>query len=147
LAADTGGNDGPTDAAGVLVDGGTARRIQDGGSDPAEALASNNAHAALRAGNALLVTGPTGTNVNDLRVALVGPDKNGANGLLIRRLASLMAARDAPIPLRGERTLFMTFRRARRDQKAVAIPTSYTKSESAGFVERRASEECPSGKK
>lgn len=80
LAADTDGNDGPTEAAGGLVDGGTAQRIRDGGVDPAEALAANDAHAALGAGEALLVTGPTGTNVNDLRVALVGPDKNGANG-------------------------------------------------------------------
>jgi glycerate 2-kinase len=39
--------------------------------DPARALEENDARAALEAGGALLVTGPTGTNVNDLRVVLV----------------------------------------------------------------------------
>jgi glycerate 2-kinase len=71
LAADTDGHDGPTDAAGGLVDGATADAIRSGGIDPEKALANNDAHAALETGGALLVTGPTGTNVNDLRVALV----------------------------------------------------------------------------
>jgi glycerate 2-kinase len=71
LAADTDGNDGPTDAAGGLVSGATTDAIRDGGADPEDALANNDAHAALEAGGALLATGPTGTNVNDLRVALV----------------------------------------------------------------------------
>ena len=71
LAADTDGNDGPTDAAGGLVDGGTAARMREAGVDPAPALANNDARAALESAGALLVTGPTGTNVNDLRVVLV----------------------------------------------------------------------------
>src|ERR671917_279087 len=71
LAADTDGNDGPTDAAGGLVSGATANAIRGGGVDPEEALANNDAYRALEAGGELLVTGPTGTNVNDLRVALV----------------------------------------------------------------------------
>ncbi len=71
LAADTDGNDGPTDAAGGLVTGVTAGSIRENGVDPEEALANNDAYAALETGGALLVTGPTGTNVNDLRVALV----------------------------------------------------------------------------
>ena len=71
FAADTDGNDGPTDAAGGLVDGGTAAKIREAGVDPVRALANNDARAALEAGGALLVTGPTGTNVNDLRVVLV----------------------------------------------------------------------------
>jgi glycerate 2-kinase len=71
FAADTDGNDGPTDAAGGLVSGATARAVREGGIDPEEALARNDAHGALEAAAALLVTGPTGTNVNDLRVALV----------------------------------------------------------------------------
>ena len=77
FAVDTDGNDGPTDAAGGLVDGKTAQKIRDGGTEPAEALVNNDAYPALEAGGALLVTGPTGTNVNDLRVALVA---GGANG-------------------------------------------------------------------
>jgi glycerate 2-kinase len=71
FAADTDGNDGPTDAAGGLVTGETAEAIRKGGVDPSEALERNDAYPALKAGGALLVTGPTGTNVNDLRVALV----------------------------------------------------------------------------
>jgi glycerate 2-kinase len=71
LAADTDGNDGPTDAAGGLATGATAGSVRENGVDPEEALANNDAYSALRAAGALLVTGPTGTNVNDLRVALV----------------------------------------------------------------------------
>src|SRR5918995_5770417 len=71
FAADTDGNDGPTDAAGATVTGATAERIRDSGVDPEQALANNDSYAALEAGGALLITGPTGTNVNDLRVALV----------------------------------------------------------------------------
>ena len=71
FAADTDGNDGPTDAAGGLVDGGTMAKMREAGVDPARALEENDARAALEAGGALLVTGPTGTNVNDLRVVLV----------------------------------------------------------------------------
>jgi glycerate 2-kinase len=75
FAADTDGNDGPTDAAGGLVTGATARKVRESGVDPKEALENNDAHAALQAGEALLITGPTGTNVNDLRVALVSGDR------------------------------------------------------------------------
>jgi glycerate 2-kinase len=71
FAADTDGNDGSTDAAGGIVDGRTAQRIRDADLDPEGALAGNDSYAALEAGGALLDTGPTGTNVNDLRVALV----------------------------------------------------------------------------
>ncbi len=72
FAADTDGNDGPTDAAGGIVDGETARKMRGAGVEPSEALANNDSRAALDAGGGLLITGPTGTNVNDLRVALVG---------------------------------------------------------------------------
>jgi len=71
FSADTDGNDGSTDAAGGIVDGKTAQRIRDADVNPEEALAGNDSYAALEAGGALLVTGPTGTNVNDVRVALV----------------------------------------------------------------------------
>jgi hydroxypyruvate reductase len=73
FSADTDGNDGSTDAAGGVVSGATAQAIREGGTDPAEALSNNDSYAALEAGAALLVTGPTGTNVNDLRVALISP--------------------------------------------------------------------------
>ena len=71
FAADTDGNDGPTDAAGGMVTGGTARAIREGGPNPREALQNNDAYAALSAGGALLLTGLTGTKVNDLRMSLV----------------------------------------------------------------------------
>lgn len=71
FAVDTDGHDGPTDAAGGLVDGQTAAVIREGGVDPREALDDSDSHAALVAGDALIRTGPTGTNVNDLRVALI----------------------------------------------------------------------------
>jgi hydroxypyruvate reductase len=78
FAADTDGNDGPTDAAGGLVDGASAQKMREGGVDPIEALQNNDAYNALETARALLHTGPTGTNVNDLRVALVEePDSEG----------------------------------------------------------------------
>lgn len=74
LAVDTDGTDGPTDAAGGLVTGATASAIREAGTDPARALDENDAYAALEAAGALLKTGPTGTNVNDLRVVLLADD-------------------------------------------------------------------------
>lgn len=71
FAVDTDGNDGPTDAAGGLVNGETARMARAGGMDSVDALDRNDAYRALEAADALLFTGSTGTNVNDLRVALV----------------------------------------------------------------------------
>lgn len=72
FAVDTDGNDGPTDAAGGIVDGETARKMRESGVEPGDALADNASRDALRSAGALVETGPTGTNVNDLRVALVG---------------------------------------------------------------------------
>jgi len=71
FSADTDGNDGSTDAAGGIVDGKTAQKIREADVDPEWALADNDSYAALEADEALLETGPTGTNVNDVRVALI----------------------------------------------------------------------------
>ncbi len=71
FAIDTDGNDGSTDAAGGVVDGGTAAKIRESGREPATALAENDSYPALAAAESLVETGPTGTNVNDLRVALI----------------------------------------------------------------------------
>lgn len=71
FAVDTDGNDGSTDAAGGMVHGMTAQKIRGGGKTPVGSLADNDAYAALKVAEALILTGPTGTNVNDLRVALV----------------------------------------------------------------------------
>jgi hydroxypyruvate reductase len=70
LAAGTDGRDGPTDAAGAIVDESTWRRIADAGRDPAADLARHTSYAALDAAGALLRTGPTGTNVMDLAVGV-----------------------------------------------------------------------------
>jgi len=73
LAAGTDGVDGPTDAAGACVDGGTVARARARGFDPLAALAATDSHAILAAAGDLLRTGPTGTNVADLVVALRPP--------------------------------------------------------------------------
>ncbi|MCW5941547.1 MAG: DUF4147 domain-containing protein [Fimbriimonadaceae bacterium] len=69
LAAGSDGTDGPTDAAGALVDGGTVGRIRAAGLDPLACLRRHDAYPALRASGDLLFTGPTGTNVGDLVLA------------------------------------------------------------------------------
>ena len=66
------GTDGPTDAAGGMVDGDTARLLREAGVDIAEALGNNDAYHALKKVGGLIITGPTGTNVNDVAVALLG---------------------------------------------------------------------------
>jgi hydroxypyruvate reductase len=72
LAAGTDGTDGPTAAAGAVVDRSTRRRALDAGHDPEAALARNDAYAVLGATGDLLVTGPTNTNLLDLYLVL-GP--------------------------------------------------------------------------
>ena len=65
------GTDGPTDAAGGYADGDTLAELAEFGLDPAAVLADNDAYHALKAVNNLIITGPTGTNVNDIAVVLV----------------------------------------------------------------------------
>lgn len=72
LAAGTDGRDGPTDAAGAIVDGTTWETIARRGRDPARDLAEHNSHPALGAAGALLRTGLTGTNVMDLMIGVAG---------------------------------------------------------------------------
>ena len=70
LCLDSDGTDGPTDAAGGLADDLTAERAQAAGVDPDEALRRHAARDCLAALGDLVVSGPTGTNVNDLKIAL-----------------------------------------------------------------------------
>lgn len=65
------GTDGPTDVAGGYVDGRTCAALEAQGRRIADALDDNDAYHALRAVDGLLMTGATGTNVNDLTVLLV----------------------------------------------------------------------------
>jgi glycerate 2-kinase len=71
LCLDSDGSDGPTDAAGALVDDMTAAALAEAGVDAVAALAAHTAGAALTKSGDLMLTGPTGTNVNDLKIGLV----------------------------------------------------------------------------
>jgi glycerate-2-kinase len=71
VALGTDGTDGPTDAAGAIVDGDTMARAQRLGVDLDHALKRNNTYPALKRLRSHIITGPTGTNVNDLYLLLV----------------------------------------------------------------------------
>jgi glycerate 2-kinase len=64
------GVDGPTDAAGAIVDGQTVSRLRRHGADPRDHLRRRDAYPALRAAGALIFGGPTGTNVGDFVIGL-----------------------------------------------------------------------------
>lgn len=68
------GTDGPTDAAGGIVDGASLGRLREAGLSVDGVLRENDAYHALRAIDGLIFTGPTGTNVNDVAVALLAPE-------------------------------------------------------------------------
>lgn len=72
-ALGTDGRDGPTDAAGGIVDGGSAERMRAAGVDPEAALGDCDSYRALTASDDLVISGPTGTNVADLWI--VGTSK------------------------------------------------------------------------
>ena len=67
------GTDGPTDAAGGFVDGTTQEKLAAIGLSIHDVLSNNDAYHALQKVDGLIITGPTGTNVNDFAVALVRP--------------------------------------------------------------------------
>lgn len=69
----TDGVDGPTDAAGAIVTGGTMGDARDMGINPDQALGENDSYPLLDALDCLLKTGPTGTNLNDICLGLVYP--------------------------------------------------------------------------
>jgi len=89
LSAGTDGTDGPTDAAGAIVDGSTASRARAFGIDPVHYLDYNDSYVFFRRFDALsgnkshVITGPTGTNVMDLQIMLLekrgGPEKGPAH--------------------------------------------------------------------
>ncbi|MCL2767306.1 MAG: glycerate kinase [Synergistaceae bacterium] len=71
VSAGSDGTDGPTDAAGGVVDGDTAEKLRILGIDPKSALDNNDSYNALSAAGDLIITGPTGTNVNDISILLM----------------------------------------------------------------------------
>ncbi len=75
LSAGTDGTDGPTDAAGAIADGGSLARAAELGLDPVRYLADNDSYHFFEALGDLVQTGPTNTNVMDVRVLLVGKKK------------------------------------------------------------------------
>jgi hydroxypyruvate reductase len=72
LSAGTDGTDGPTDAAGAIADGDTLERAVAAGLKPRAALDGNDAYPFFERLSDLIITGPTRTNVMDVRLVLVG---------------------------------------------------------------------------
>ena len=70
LSGGTDGRDGPTDAAGGIVDSGSLKRMREAGVSTVDMLANNDSYHALQAAGDLLMTGATGTNVADLQVLI-----------------------------------------------------------------------------
>ncbi len=68
LSAGTDGNDGPTDAAGAIVDRKTISKAREKGIDPQEFLENNDSYTFFKETGDLFITGPTGTNVMDIQI-------------------------------------------------------------------------------
>ncbi len=73
LSAGTDGTDGPTDAAGAIVDGQTISVAKAKGLDPEEYLNNNDSYSFFKDIDGLFKTGPTGTNVMDLQIIIIEP--------------------------------------------------------------------------
>ena len=73
LSGGTDGRDGPTDAAGGMVDRNTIKRMTQTGLNPLELLENNDSYTALKTSDDLVNTGATGTNVADLQILLIQP--------------------------------------------------------------------------
>lgn len=71
LSAGTDGTDGPTDAAGAIVDGETIRKAKAAGMYPSKYLNNNDSYNFFKKTDSLLITGPTGTNVMDMQIMIV----------------------------------------------------------------------------
>ncbi|MBM4140288.1 MAG: glycerate kinase [Nitrospira sp.] len=71
LSAGTDGTDGPTDAAGAIVDGNTVSKAKSIGLNPEEYLMNNDSYNFLKKIDDLLITGPTGTNVMDIQIMVI----------------------------------------------------------------------------
>jgi glycerate-2-kinase len=74
LSSGTDGRDGPTDAAGGIVDSKTIARLNHAGIIPEDMLKNNDSYSALKKSQDLVMTGATGTNVADLQILLIQPE-------------------------------------------------------------------------
>lgn len=74
VSMDTDGTDGPTDLAGAIVDGSSLPRARKSGLDLGQALRNHNVAPVLQILGESILTGHTGTNINDLKVILVSPN-------------------------------------------------------------------------
>ena len=70
----TDGVDGPTDAAGAIIDGSTLKRARQLGLDPEKYISNNDSHSFFSKLGDLIYTGATGTNVNDVSVIITLKD-------------------------------------------------------------------------
>jgi glycerate-2-kinase len=75
LSAGTDGTDGPTDAAGAIVDSASLANARNLGLDPDTYLDNNDSYNFFKKIDSLLMTGPTGTNVMDVQIILIEPHK------------------------------------------------------------------------
>ncbi len=73
LSAGSDGTDGPTDAAGAIVDGETTVKAKKMGIDPKVYLENNDSYNFFKKVGGLLITGPTGTNVMDIQIMIIKP--------------------------------------------------------------------------
>ena len=71
LSGGTDGTDGPTDAAGAIADSKTVERARNKGLDPLDHLRRNDAYPFFQSLGDLVITGPTRTNVMDVRITFV----------------------------------------------------------------------------
>ncbi len=71
VSAGTDGTDGPTDAAGAVVDGQTIEKACKIGLDPDSFLENNDSYTFFKHTGEILITGSTGTNVMDIQVILI----------------------------------------------------------------------------
>jgi hydroxypyruvate reductase len=95
LVAGTDGRDGPTDAAGAIVDGATWSSIAAKGRNPSADLAAHDAYHALDAAGALLRPGLTGTNVMDIVIGVCGESVSGTRTGVSGRGKSVSGKRKA----------------------------------------------------
>ena len=133
LAADTDGRDGSEDNAGAFVTPDTLARARAAGLDPRAALAATTPTACSPRLDDLLVTGPTLTNVNDLRAILVAPrNESAAARRTVTRRHQHGYARPRARDIDGSTTAFVAGKR----RPEAAIATAQAQADARSRVDR-----------